>query len=103
MANVAWAIPVMIFPSVSTALPAKFTRRGTTADDAEEVGCCWAFTNEQKIEAPIQAASRRRRNLITTPQIAKLPVSTGIHQDSAKGGATIAIQAATRLPQAGEN
>jgi hypothetical protein len=69
MEKVAPAIPVMVLPWPSTALPEKFTRRGTTADEAKSAGCC-AFSNEQNIESPIQAVeSRKQFNFIGTPKL----------------------------------
>src|SRR5258708_14456357 len=49
MANVTPAIPAIGLPCASAALPVKFTRRGTGADDCIDAPC-WAATREQNTE-----------------------------------------------------
>src|ERR1700738_625651 len=49
MAKVTPAIPAIGLPCASAALPVKFTRRGTGADDCVDAPC-WAATWEQNIE-----------------------------------------------------
>src|ERR1700730_9969736 len=49
MAKVTPAIPEIGLPCASAALPVKFTRRGTGADDCV-VALCWAAARKQDIE-----------------------------------------------------
>src|ERR1700722_7940559 len=65
MAKVMPAIPVMVLPWASTALPEKLTSRGTVADGPDRDACCAFIREQQRNEDTANHASRCFLQLMT--------------------------------------